>query len=843
MKNVFIFRDKMNTSGYTYAFLVMLLLFGPAGTLLSQQTTAPFNEQAAKAAIREKGLQGEAAREYLEYCREQYKLSKTKLLPRKLPATFSLKTFPSLTGSANCNNIGFEDTTFANWTGATGTNINPSPTAWVPGLISILNARENDVNSRHTLMTIPPFNNDPALGPIIGYDTIAINTVTGKADIPYLCPGGGRVSVRLGNSIGNAQTEKLDYAITVSPASTLLTYSYAVVLNNATNSHTSVQQPFFKVNLLDSAGRLLNSSPCNNYFVSADSAAADPSLQFLPYNNPDPAHDGFYKKWTSVSVDLSPYMGRTVTIEYVAAACIFTLHFGYAYIDASCGALRSVSSMCSGDSTALLIAPPGYATYQWLDPSNTPIPAPLGTHDSLYVHSGHPGQVYTVNLVSFSGCPTTLKDTIQITHINALPGSMPSCFGGHDGTASVIPSGGAHGYSYQWTPGGDTTQSISHLAPGTYTVHVVGQQCGTGAFDTVVAVKALPPAAPIFQSNPICAGDTFQFHALGTGLYPVHAWYMPPNLAPAQGVGPNTPNYISWKGIGGTYVDSMRDGNGCIKVFEDSLYINTLSATIKQTPEHCWMDSVATIQLTAGGGINPVYTYTWSGPGNFTSSGDSLTNLLPGTYVYTIKNPGHNCVLKDSVRIVSPPKPADSLLITTSFCDGDTSAVLHFTSGLSPYTWFNGAIKVPGIPASSDTLFIAPPSQYTSYTLSYFSGGCKRRDSAAVRTFQPVRFLPVNTSNVFSPNTDGANDLFFPFPQEALSEEEIAYNTQSYYLRVYDRWGVEVFSTHSYLDGWDGKYQGKTASPGTYYWITTYLPRCVSNVAPIVQKGFVELVR
>ena len=45
------------------------------------------------------------------------------------------------------------------------------------------------------------------------------------------------------------------------------------------------------------------------------------------------------------------------------------------------------------------------------------------------------------------------------------------CFGDSNGTASISATGGSLPYAYSWTTG-DTTQSISGLAAGTYNYHV-----------------------------------------------------------------------------------------------------------------------------------------------------------------------------------------------------------------------------------------------------------------------------------------------------------------------------------------------------------------------------------
>ena len=47
-----------------------------------------------------------------------------------------------------------------------------------------------------------------------------------------------------------------------------------------------------------------------------------------------------------------------------------------------------------------------------------------------------------------------------------------TCFGGSNGSASVIATGGTPGYTYSWTPSGGTTSTISSVSSGNYLVTV-----------------------------------------------------------------------------------------------------------------------------------------------------------------------------------------------------------------------------------------------------------------------------------------------------------------------------------------------------------------------------------
>ncbi len=69
----------------------------------------------------------------------------------------------------------------------------------------------------------------------------------------------------------------------------------------------------------------------------------------------------------------------------------------------------------------------------------------------------------------------------------------------------------------------------------------------------------------------------------------------------------------------------------------------------------------------------------------------------------------------------------------------------------------------------------------------------------------------IKIPNIFTPNADGINDKF----------EIIARNYKSYYLQVFNRWGVLVFETKDVAILWDGTMHnhGNACADGVYFYI------------------------
>jgi len=90
--------------------------------------------------------------------------------------------------------------------------------------------------------------------------------------------------------------------------------------------------------------------------------------------------------------------------------------------------------------------------------------------------------------------------------------------------------------------------------------------------------------------------------------------------------------------------------------------------------------------------------------------------------------------------------------------------------------------------------------------------------------------------NVFTPNGDGSNDIFGPFPYDFV---------ESVKMIIYNRWGEIVFKTDNPDINWDGKnYLTKLdCSDGVYYYICdVYEIRLVGLVKRNIH-GFVHLIR
>jgi gliding motility-associated-like protein len=124
---------------------------------------------------------------------------------------------------------------------------------------------------------------------------------------------------------------------------------------------------------------------------------------------------------------------------------------------------------------------------------------------------------------------------------------------------------------------------------------------------------------------------------------------------------------------------------------------------------------------------------------------------------------------------------------------------------------------------------IAKPSTTTTYTMRVVNDqGCTSNDDAVVTVIPYC----VKVMNAFTPNGDGINDRWLVTNGAACTNQIV--------VKVFNRYGNEVYSNENYQNNWDGTYKGKPVPDGTYYYVINY--RLISGrVVPA--KGDVTILR
>lgn len=174
----------------------------------------------------------------------------------------------------------------------------------------------------------------------------------------------------------------------------------------------------------------------------------------------------------------------------------------------------------------------------------------------------------------------------------------------------------------------------------------------------------------------------------------------------------------------------------------------------------------------------------------------------PGTYVVTLSNA---CSATVDTLVVTAGQALGQLpqFRDQALCPGDSVSLDATTAGAFAYQWSDGT-TLP------DRTFDTPGD----YALT-ISSGC--REEVLAFTLYGQSCCQLYLPNAFSPNGDGINDVFRAFP-----DPELCAPVTDYQLRIFNRWGGEVYAGEILTAGWDGTVAGRPAEAGHYVYTISY---------------------
>lgn len=374
-----------------------------------------------------------------------------------------------------------------------------------------------------------------------------------------------------------------------------------------------------------------------------------------------------------------------------------------------------------------------------------------------------------------------------------------------------------------WTIYGDTTTAASPSftadSAGTYTftleVRNVWGCVGTTTEDIIVH------PSPVIYTGPdtvVCVGDPATLTGYGANTY---VWSGPAVSCPTCNPTTATVNTET------TYTVVGTDGYGCKDTAQSRALIRT------HTIANAWGDSAicegGQVQIFDTGG----HTYVWLPNAGLSSNTVYNPFASPGsTITYTVIAQLGGCIPDtDYVNVDVFPGPRVDAGIDQQVMAGTLVTLTASGTNIATYLWspkddltcYN--CRSTDVRVSQSTTFLVEA------TSTY---GCKAYDSVRVYLFcssQQV-FLP----NVFTPNNDGENDVFYPRGSGISLIKS---------FRIYNRWGELLFQSNNFMPNdpnyaWDGTYQGDGPKPDVYVYVVDAV---CSTGQPVLIKGDVTIVR
>ncbi|MDP5170840.1 MAG: gliding motility-associated C-terminal domain-containing protein [Bacteroidia bacterium] len=444
--------------------------------------------------------------------------------------------------------------------------------------------------------------------------------------------------------------------------------------------------------------------------------------------------------------------------------------------------------------------------------------------DSLF--SGLLAGNYLVEVLDDSLCSDTVSFVLNQPEpltLNLVSLQDVRCFGERNGEIVVTASGGIAPYQYSLSGASpQLDSSFLGVGPGTYQVILRDDSaCNTVLPDLTIAEPALLEAISDFvevrcfgESN----GEVFVNIRGGNGGYSTE-WFTDPLQVGNTAVGL----------FAGVYGFRVEDSLGCetageVVLTEPDLLVMSIDS-IREA--YCdWENGGAWLSATGGTGE---YSYQWEGLSGLNSP--SAVDVLGLDYLVVLSDV-RGC--NDSILVSIPNTPPADTRFTT--IPDPSSPILesvgpiqflNLTTGAVTYLWEfgDGALsddenpthqyELPGeyqVRLTGWNAFFVCPTIF-DLTLTIIADG---------QLYYP---------NAFTPNADGANDVFF-VKGEGIVELEVL---------IFDRWGRLITRWTDLSQGWDGRIPGAgLAAEGVY----TFAVKAKTNAgADINYGGTVTLIR
>lgn len=281
----------------------------------------------------------------------------------------------------------------------------------------------------------------------------------------------------------------------------------------------------------------------------------------------------------------------------------------------------------------------------------------------------------------------------------------------------------------------------------------------------------------------------------------------------------------------------LKSKSGCTIISDTFLIIP--APTVYAGPDHTIYGCPAatdTLHVTLTNATSWVnYNFNWTPGAAITSGANTTTPVITPTdktdYTVTVTTDAAQgkCTFSDDVSVTVSD---ESVIAGFSFdikpgCNED---IVTFTN-----TSANHTINLWDFGDGASSTDINPMHQYTvkgmrKVILTVSNSYCTDRmiqwaDIGKGNTWMRV-------PNAFSPNNDGLNDKFGPVLNNW---------PQQYIMRIFNRWGQEVYVSYEEAKPWDGMFNGQPADLGTYYY--TIEGECSVGGQKFREKGEFTLIR
>lgn len=303
---------------------------------------------------------------------------------------------------------------------------------------------------------------------------------------------------------------------------------------------------------------------------------------------------------------------------------------------------------------------------------------------------------------------------------------------------------------------------------------------GLPNFDNAIFRRDVDPPLPVDlgTDKTLCNGQSTILDA-GSINNATYAWS---NGAPTQTLNVSQP---------GTYTVTVT-ATGC-GIGVDSIRVDEVQLNINAGVDQSICAGTPFTLNGSGEG-----TLSWSPAGlvsNANIANPQFTGTQSATLVLTATKSG--CTATDQLQVTVFPSPTANIVTADTTIQSGASVQLT-AMGMGMANWS----PVTGLSCTDCLNPVATPTETTTYILTiYNADSCSATETVTITVIPPDCRLQL--PNAFTPNDDTLNDVFKP----------IGPSIQSFELRVYNRWGQEVYNG---TQAWNGKHDNQEAPSDVY---------------------------
>lgn len=436
---------------------------------------------------------------------------------------------------------------------------------------------------------------------------------------------------------------------------------------------------------------------------------------------------------------------------------------------------------------------------------------------------------YTALVTDNNGCST--NQTVTITEpdpVSLITSPDLTICPGDTITLYAYSTGGTGVYTYSWNNGlgNSISQVIAPTMTTTYTVTVTDQNgCTSVPGNTLVTVNDINNINLTLTGNTtICEGESVLLSANltnGIGTYTA-VW----NGGVLTGFGPHT------------FVPA---GDTVFTITVTDVCLNSITQSIPVTVHPLPVINLPALSASACGYV--MVEFSNSEP---VQAGDSYTWLIAGA-TYNFPDPTHQfnasgnypiTLTIENVYGCSSSETISANITVFPQVDAIIDAVSHTANEFTPIIQFINASLFADTYSwdfgDGSTSTEATPNHTYSSTGNYVVTMVGNNQYGCPDTVSmEVQIIPEHTlyvPNAFTPNGDGWNDVFAAKGTHILEYE----------MRIFDRWGEQIFYTQSLDGGWDGTYRGELSKEDVFVYKIKYK----TNDKEVLQKeGHVSLLK